>query len=287
MIWSCVVTSCLTSPSMWLFRLCSQQPALEEAQSCCLCHRFFIAHKNNRAGILFLRCECICYEIEVHKGSGPVVTSCWCSLPWAVRWWVLSLVWLYIGNVSILPWHEWARKPLSFFSLFVLHLKFCKMRTIPVPIDLKCCGCSLSGHVPHYLLELQSLRMMLSKTCRLIFTHYFLFFLDLHLLVDVACKQEHFPKEEIREWEVGDKYVKTCSSCQLGSLVRLRQCSAHNSALDRFSCWKKPTPTKKALFFNNFHSGILVTPWFFYTSLTTFSSWQVTKHLVVRTFYMR
>uniref|UniRef100_A0A8D0G9L3 Heat shock transcription factor 5 n=1 Tax=Sphenodon punctatus TaxID=8508 RepID=A0A8D0G9L3_SPHPU len=35
---------------------------------------------------------------------------------------------------------------------------------------------------------------------------------DLHLLVDVACKQEHFPKEEeLREREVGDQYVKMCS----------------------------------------------------------------------------
>lgn len=32
------------------------------------------------------------------------------------------------------------------------------------------------------------------------------FFLDLHLLVDVACKQEHFPKEEeLKEWGMDGK----------------------------------------------------------------------------------
>lgn len=69
----------------------------------------------------------------------------------------------------------------------------------------------------------------------------------------------------------------------------LSSCSAvHTAALCIVSAvGKKRTPTKKALFCNNFHSvGYWSPRGFFHTSFMTFSSWQVTKHWAVRTFNM-
>lgn len=100
------------------------------------------------------------------------------------------------------------------------------------------------------------------------------FFLDLHLLVDVACKQEHFPQEEeLKEWEWMTN-VTLCTGCSW------RQTSlAHDTLLGLFQFFKE----KKYFFllienFVNWELGI----WYL---LQLFSSdclpGQTTNHLAV------